>query len=310
MTRPDGLRAVRVESLGERLEGGVEHLRGEPIVGPREEAAVAPSRRSRSGITSAATELTPVTSSPSSATQTTSGSRCRAASPSSAASSDEKRRIRPDSCSSNPPRTISIVDPPACIAPMLSSQVRMNLLIPTALSNTVPPPTEGRRGSWAADHRGGSDCPRDRFDVTTTAGSTPRGAARLCVPARPPPRPPPSAPSPWPRPPPPRRRTSWSTPPRTAAPPAIRATPPCPAPLRDAVSGAAGLAGADTITFDSTLSGSTITLTSGPISVSDSDPLTISGPGAGSLTVSGGGRRRSSTWCTPTAPTTGGTRRA
>jgi hypothetical protein len=47
--------------------------------------------------------------------------------------------------------------------------------------------------------------------------------------------------------------------------------------LRDAVAGAAASAGADDITFDSNITGSTITLNSGPIYVNDNDPLSIYG---------------------------------
>jgi len=60
--------------------------------------------------------------------------------------------------------------------------------------------------------------------------------------------------------------------------------------LRDAVAAANLNAGADTITFASTLSGDTITLDiagKGHIAITDS--LTIQGPGANLLTVSGGG---------------------
>jgi hypothetical protein len=54
--------------------------------------------------------------------------------------------------------------------------------------------------------------------------------------------------------------------------------------LRDAI--AASAAG-DTINFDSSLNGQTITLTSGALAISHT--LTISGPGAGNLTIHGGG---------------------
>jgi len=60
--------------------------------------------------------------------------------------------------------------------------------------------------------------------------------------------------------------------------------------LRDAVAAANANAGADTITFASSLSGDTITLdiaTKGHIAITDS--LTIQGPGANLLVVSGGG---------------------
>lgn len=60
--------------------------------------------------------------------------------------------------------------------------------------------------------------------------------------------------------------------------------------LRDAVAAANANAGADTITFASALSGDTITLdiaNKGHIAITDS--LTIQGPGANRLTVSGGG---------------------
>ena len=56
--------------------------------------------------------------------------------------------------------------------------------------------------------------------------------------------------------------------------------------LRQAILDANGAAGADSITFDSSVTG-TITLTSGGLGVYDD--LTISGPGASTLTVSGSG---------------------
>ena len=59
--------------------------------------------------------------------------------------------------------------------------------------------------------------------------------------------------------------------------------------LRQAILDANAAPGADTITFDSTVTG-TITLTSGEIAIGDD--TTISGPGAGALTVSGGGESR------------------
>lgn len=56
--------------------------------------------------------------------------------------------------------------------------------------------------------------------------------------------------------------------------------------LRDAVTLADGTAGADTVTFASGLTG-TIRLTAGEIPIASGDPLTITGPGASSLSVSG-----------------------
>src|SRR5262249_28748648 len=54
--------------------------------------------------------------------------------------------------------------------------------------------------------------------------------------------------------------------------------------LRNAIGGANNLAGADVIVFQPGLTG-TLTLTSGPLQVTDS--VTITGPGAGALTISG-----------------------
>ena len=59
--------------------------------------------------------------------------------------------------------------------------------------------------------------------------------------------------------------------------------------LRDAISSANGDSSADTITFAPSLDGQMITLTNGALSITDSHGLTITGPGAGSLSVSGGG---------------------
>jgi hypothetical protein len=60
--------------------------------------------------------------------------------------------------------------------------------------------------------------------------------------------------------------------------------------LRDAIAGAAASAGADDITFDSTISGDTITLNSGRLIVNDSDPLNIfGGPTPDSIYVDGDG---------------------
>ena len=56
--------------------------------------------------------------------------------------------------------------------------------------------------------------------------------------------------------------------------------------LRDAVSEATANAEADTITFAPSVTGK-ITLTVGPLGVSDPNDLTITGPGASALTVSG-----------------------
>jgi CSLREA domain-containing protein len=56
--------------------------------------------------------------------------------------------------------------------------------------------------------------------------------------------------------------------------------------LRDAVAAADAAAGADTVTFASGLSGR-IRLTNGEIPIGSGDALSISGPGAGTLTVSG-----------------------
>ncbi|MEA2449987.1 MAG: hypothetical protein QOG63_1919 [Thermoleophilaceae bacterium] len=56
--------------------------------------------------------------------------------------------------------------------------------------------------------------------------------------------------------------------------------------LRYAVSSANASAGADTVTFEESLAG-TIRLTSGEIYVTGAGPLTIDGPGAGTLSVSG-----------------------
>jgi hypothetical protein len=65
-------------------------------------------------------------------------------------------------------------------------------------------------------------------------------------------------------------------------------TPADPCNLRDAVAGAAGLAGADDVTFDASISGDTITLNSGPIIVDDNDPLNIyGGPTPESIYVDG-----------------------
>jgi predicted outer membrane repeat protein len=60
-----------------------------------------------------------------------------------------------------------------------------------------------------------------------------------------------------------------------------------PGTLRDAVLQANGAVGADTIAFDLGPGAHTITLTGGPLTVTDD--LTIDGPGAGLLTISGGG---------------------
>ena len=59
--------------------------------------------------------------------------------------------------------------------------------------------------------------------------------------------------------------------------------------LRDAIGDASSLAGADTIVFDSSISGQTITLgAAGPLVVNDNYPLTIyGGPTPGSIHVSG-----------------------
>lgn len=62
--------------------------------------------------------------------------------------------------------------------------------------------------------------------------------------------------------------------------------------LRDAVTDANSNSGDDTITFASSLSGQTITLTEGELSVSPSDRLTIDGPGAGYLTIDGNNKSR------------------
>src|SRR4051812_39381873 len=60
--------------------------------------------------------------------------------------------------------------------------------------------------------------------------------------------------------------------------------------LRDAIAGAAASAGADDITFDSTISGDTITLNSGALIVNDNDPLNIyGGPTPDSIYVDGDG---------------------
>ena len=59
--------------------------------------------------------------------------------------------------------------------------------------------------------------------------------------------------------------------------------------LRDVIDQANALAGADTITFQSGLTG-TITLTSGHIDITDS--VTVQGPGAAELTISGNGASR------------------
>lgn len=59
--------------------------------------------------------------------------------------------------------------------------------------------------------------------------------------------------------------------------------------LRDVIAQANALAGADTITFQSGLTG-TITLTSGEIDITDS--LAVQGPGAAALTISGNGASR------------------
>src|SRR3954463_13271206 len=47
--------------------------------------------------------------------------------------------------------------------------------------------------------------------------------------------------------------------------------------LRDAIDAAANLAGADQVVFDSSITGQTIGLNSGPLYVSDNDPMTIYG---------------------------------
>jgi hypothetical protein len=60
--------------------------------------------------------------------------------------------------------------------------------------------------------------------------------------------------------------------------------------LRDAIDGAATAAGADQIVFDSGITGDTITLNSGPLTVDDNDPLTIyGGPTPDSIYVDGNG---------------------
>jgi hypothetical protein len=60
--------------------------------------------------------------------------------------------------------------------------------------------------------------------------------------------------------------------------------------LREAVGLANANAGADTIVFNSNLTGSTISLTTGELLISEA--LTINGPGASQLTVDGGGTQR------------------
>ncbi len=65
--------------------------------------------------------------------------------------------------------------------------------------------------------------------------------------------------------------------------------------LREAVAYASSLPGSNTITFDPTVFGTkpqTITVTAGPITLTDPTTTTIEGPGANLLTVSGGGASR------------------
>jgi hypothetical protein len=58
--------------------------------------------------------------------------------------------------------------------------------------------------------------------------------------------------------------------------------------LRDAIAAADSDAGADTIVFDSAITGDTITLNSGPLYINDSDPLTVyGGPTPDSIYVDG-----------------------
>jgi hypothetical protein len=63
-----------------------------------------------------------------------------------------------------------------------------------------------------------------------------------------------------------------------------------PGSLRDAVAAANAHAGSDILVFDASLSGQVITLAGNEIQITDD--LKINGPGAGSLTVSGGGQSR------------------
>jgi Dockerin type I domain/Planctomycete extracellular len=60
--------------------------------------------------------------------------------------------------------------------------------------------------------------------------------------------------------------------------------------LREALDAANNTAGADTISFDASLAGSTITLAAGELEITSS--ITISGLGADQLTISGGGQTR------------------
>lgn len=61
--------------------------------------------------------------------------------------------------------------------------------------------------------------------------------------------------------------------------------------LREAVANAADHAGADTITFAPSVSG-TVELVSGPIRIQDAGPVTIAGPGAAKISVDAGGASR------------------
>ncbi len=63
-----------------------------------------------------------------------------------------------------------------------------------------------------------------------------------------------------------------------------------PGSLRQAIFDANANPGADTIQFDSSLNGGTITLTAGELAITDS--LTIDGPGATNLTISGNNQSR------------------
>jgi hypothetical protein len=64
-----------------------------------------------------------------------------------------------------------------------------------------------------------------------------------------------------------------------------------PGSLRQAVAGANASPDNDTIVFATGLTGQTITLSGGPISISNSGSLTIGGPGANSLSIHGSGNR-------------------